>query len=166
MYLYFFFSLFNYVFDIHTLDIVFSNWLLLSFSYLLIYKICLLLNYSKKYSLIFALSFSLYVPFQYLLISPFEMLRFIIPINFLLIYLYLKKNEYLFFLIFILAFFIREEVALYLFFFSIYIFFDKSCNFKLKLIYPLISLVSFLVIYFVLMNLFSDGSKIYTGSMS
>ena len=162
----FFFSLFNYVFDIHTIDIVFSNWLLLSISYLLIYKICLLLNYSKKYSLIFALSFSLYVPFQYLLISPFEMLRFIIPINFLLIYLYLKKNEYLFFLIFILAFFIREEVALYLFFFSIYIFFDKSCNFKLKLIYPLISLVSFLVIYFVLMNLFSDGSKIYTGSMS
>ncbi|MDC0968014.1 DUF2079 domain-containing protein [Alphaproteobacteria bacterium] len=159
------FFFFNLIFDFDTFDIIFSNWFLLVTSCYILYLICKELKLSNNDSILISLGFSLYVPFQYLLINPFEMLRFSIPLLFLLILLYIKKKEFLFIICFLLIILIREEVSLYLFFFSIYVFLDKKCNFKLKYFYPVICLISFYLIYFKFMNAFSDGGKIYTGSM-
>lgn len=159
------FYFFNVIFDFDTFDIVFANWFFLISSCYILFLICKELKLSHNNSMLISLGFSLYVPFQYLLITPFEMLRFSIPLLFLLIFFYIKKKEFLFIICFLLTILIREEVSLYLFFFSIYIILDKNCNFKLKYIYPFICLISFYLIYFKLMNTFSDGSKIYTGSM-
>ena len=159
------FYFFNLILDFDTFDIVFANWFFLIFSCYILFLICKELKLSNNNSILISLGFTLYVPFQYLLINPFEMLRFSIPLIFLLIFFYIKKKELLFLICFSLTILIREEISLYLFFFSIYIILDKNCNFKLKYIYPFICLISFYLIYFKLMNTFSDGSKIYTGSM-
>jgi len=117
----------------------------------------------KWFGLLAATCLMLYPTFQYITLYEFEMLRFSIPILFWMLYFWESKRIKSFFLLAILACFLREEVGLTIAMFGVYVFlFEKSRKIGASVF--LLGLGSFFAVTEFLMPLFRAGDYVHVAA--